>query len=282
MKRSEHSSKRHRLLGGEVDAVTPAEVLSFTARRIEGAQGAIVANHNLHSLALMKLNPRMRDFYARADLIEIDSRPLIAWGRLLGRDLGARHRCTYLDWRDAFWTMAQDRGWRVFYLGGEPGVAERAAEKIQARSPGLALATHHGYFDHRPGSAGTARVLQAIRAFAPDVIFVGMGMPIQEQWIEENQASLRGVIFPVGAAFDYEAGAQSACPRWLGRAGLEWLYRFATQPRRLFHRYFVEPWSLAPEALGDLRDRLIGAERPRELWRRRGRHAALLARRVLH
>ena len=132
MKRSEHSSKRHRLLGGEVDAVTPAEVLSFTARRIEGAQGAIVANHNLHSLALMKLNPRMRDFYARADLIEIDSRPLIAWGRLLGRDLGARHRCTYLDWRDAFWTMAQDRGWRVFYLGGEPGVAERAAEKIQA------------------------------------------------------------------------------------------------------------------------------------------------------
>ena len=96
-------------------------------------------------------------------------------------------------------------------------------------------------------------MLREITDWRPDVLLVGMGMPRQERWIARHQHDLPPcVTFPVGAAFDYEAGAVATPPRWTGRFGVEWLYRFATEPRRLFTRYFVEPWSLIVPALADL------------------------------
>jgi len=95
------------------------------------------------------------------------------------------------------------------------------------------------------------------------VVLVGMGMPIQENWIAQNAHRLdQGVLLSVGGAFDYEAGVQIPAPRWLGRLGLEWLFRFAVQPKRLFRRYFVEPWSLIPVAVEDVRS-AVAARRNR-------------------
>jgi N-acetylglucosaminyldiphosphoundecaprenol N-acetyl-beta-D-mannosaminyltransferase len=242
---------RLRLLGGEVDVVTPQDVLDFTARRIAERRPGVVANHNLHSLYLLRRAPEMARFYERADLIEADSTPLIAWGRLLGRPIGRQHRCTYLDWREAFWARAAAQRWRVFYLGGEPGVAERGAEAVRRRWPGLRIAVRHGRFDM--DGAENATVLDEIKAFAPDVLFVGMGMPRQEAWILANLDRLDPcVAFSVGAAFDYEAGAAATPPRWAGRLGVEWLFRLAAEPRRLAGRYLIEPWSLIGPAAADL------------------------------
>ncbi len=88
-------------------------------------------------------------------------------------------------------------------------------------------------------------------------------MPLQEAWISRHYDELNAAaVLPVGAAFDYEAGVQRAAPRVLGRLGLEWLYRLAADPRRLFHRYLVEPWTLLGPAAGDLaRYRLGGGRR---------------------
>ncbi|MNT87771.1 putative N-acetylmannosaminyltransferase [compost metagenome] len=81
-----------------------------------------------------------------------------------------------------------------------------------------------------------------------------MGMPRQELWIADNiEAMPQAVILPVGAAFDYEAGVQKAAPRWMGRLGVEWLFRLFADPKRLFTRYCVEPWFLIGPALGDVR-----------------------------
>lgn len=244
---------RLRLLGGAVDLLTPDEVLRFTARRVSQGRKAVVANHNAHSLALVRKCERMAQFYATADLVEIDSVPLIAWGKLMGVPIGRRHRSTYLDWSEAFWALAAEQGWRVFHLGGRPGVGELAATAIRSRWPSLNLAVHHGYFDRRSGSAENTQILNMINAFDADVVLVGMGMPIQETWILENRDRLnKGVIFPLGGAFDFEAGVQVTPPRWLGWLGFEWLFRFATQPRRLFARYFIEPWSLMGPAMSDV------------------------------
>jgi N-acetylglucosaminyldiphosphoundecaprenol N-acetyl-beta-D-mannosaminyltransferase len=151
----------------------------------------------------------------------------------------------------------------VFYLGGAPGVAETAAKRLQARWPGVQIATAHGYFDMEADSANSQYRVETINRFGPDVIFVGMGMPRQEAWIARNYDALRsGVVFSVGAAFDYEAGAQIAAPRWLGRVGLEWLFRFAVDPKRLFIRYFVEPWSLIRPALQDLAEKTRRPDEP--------------------
>lgn len=246
---------RLRLLGGEVDLVTPADVMAFTARAVSEGRRAIVANHNLHSLHLLQRDEEMRAFYARADLIEADSTPLIAWGALLGHAIRRRHRATYLDWRELFWAEAASRGWRVFYLGGAPGVADRGAEAIRRRWPGAAIATRDGMFD----MAGDVNreILCQIHAFKPDVLFVGMGMPRQERWILQNICSLPPcVAFNVGAAFDYEAGAVPTPPRWTGRFGVEWLWRLCIEPRRLATRYLLEPWTLIPAAMRDVADRL--------------------------
>lgn len=213
-----------------------------------------IANHNAHSIYLTKKNPEFASFFEAADLIEVDSTPLIFFTRALGLHSRPFHRCTYLDWRDHFWSVASRNQWRVFYLGGEPGVAAKAAERLSARYPGVQLSTRHGYFDMTPGSQENDAVVREISRARPQVLFVGMGMPRQEIWLQRNQHLLPPTVaLSVGAALDYEAGVQCPAPRWMGRVGVEWLFRLVGDPRRLFYRYCVEPWSLIGPALKDIR-----------------------------
>lgn len=246
-------SERTRLLGEWVDLVRPEEVMALIRRRIAGRRRTVIANHNLHSLYLVSRDAGMRAFYDQAELVEVDSRPLVAVARLLGGRSRSFHRCTYLDWREHFWSLADRHGWRVQYVGGAPGVAAEAARRLSARYPGAVIDVLDGYFDmSRTGPANVA-VVGRVRAFDPHVLFVGMGMPRQERWIAENLEALpRAVILSVGAAFDYEAGVQAAAPRWMGRAGLEWAYRLARDPRRMWRRYLVEPWALLPALADDV------------------------------
>lgn len=244
-RRERRPQERVRLLGQPVDLVRPEEVLHHMERWIAEGRQTVFANHNLHSLSLMRGSPAMRAFYERADLIELDSTPLMAFARLIGLNSRGFHRCTYLDWRDHFWSLVNRNGWRVMYVGGTAEVCQVAVERLTARYPRAVIEAQDGYFDVTPGSEGNQAVLDRVAAFRPQILFVGMGMPRQEEWIISNIDALPpAAIFSVGAAFDYEAGAQKTAPRWMGRLGIEWLYRLTADPKRLFHRYCVEPWSL--------------------------------------
>ena len=237
-----------------MDLVKLEEVLHHIQQAVRQGEKSLIANHNLHSLYLMQKRPELGAFYDKADLIEVDSTPLLAFSRALGLHSRGFHRCTYLDWRDHFWSVANRQSWRVLSVGGAPGVGDEAARRLKLRYPEADIAIHHGFFDARPGSSENAAVLDRITAFQPHILFVGMGMPRQELWIAENFERLPDcVILSVGAAFDYEAGVQSAAPRWMGRAGVEWAYRLLHDPKRLFARYCVEPWTLLPLALRDIR-----------------------------
>ena len=175
---------RIRLLGAEMDVITASGVFDFTAARLRDGTGGLVANHNLHSLHLLRRKPELAAFFASADLIEIDSTPLIAWGRLMGHRLSSENRCTYLDWREAFWARANAEGWRVFHLGCAPEVGARGAAAIRQRFPGVQIAERNGFFDMT--GAENETVLAQIAAYDPDVLLVGMGMPRQEQWITRH------------------------------------------------------------------------------------------------
>jgi len=269
-RRHRRADERIELLGQPMDLMKPAEVFHQVARRLHEGQRTIVANHNLHSLAIARKNRAFREFFSMADLIQVDSIPLIYWAQLTAGRGRRFHRCTYLDWRDAFWERAQADGWRVFFIGGRPGVGERARARILARWPKTQLAVRHGFFDAAPDSLENGALHQAIAAFRPHILLVGMGMPRQELWVMQNLPRLEPcAIFTVGAAFDYEAGIQAACPRWIGRIGAEWLFRLALNPMRLGRRYLLEPLSLLDLAARDLirlaARKLAGPGRPAPL-----------------
>ena len=252
-RKARRTDERIVLLGQPIDLVKPEEVLHHMQRWILEKKKAIVANHNLNSLALMRRVPEMRAFYERADLIELDSTPLVHFARALGLNSRPFHRCTYLDWRDHFWSLVNRNGWRVMYVGGAADVVEVARDRLLARYPRARISVRDGFFDMTPGSDGNQDVLDQAALFQPHILFVGMGMPRQELWIQQNLDTLPDcVIFSVGAAFDYEAGAQKAAPRWMGRMGIEWLYRVTADPKRLFRRYFIEPWSLMDLIVADV------------------------------
>lgn len=254
-RRERRATERVQLLGQTIDLVRPEEVLHHLGRWIAEGRKAVIANHNLHSLHLVRRSPRMQAFYDRADLVELDSTPLMAFARMIGLNSRGFHRCTYLDWRDAFWSLSNRHGWRVLYVGGTAEVCRIAVERLSARYPRAVIAATDGYFDVTPGSDGNMAVLARVAEFQPHVLFVGMGMPRQEEWIIDNLDALPdAAIFSVGAAFDYEAGAQKTAPRWTGRLGIEWLYRLAADPRRLFRRYCVEPFGLIDLFWADIRN----------------------------
>lgn len=244
---------RIQIMGQDVDVMTGAQVLDWIQLTARGRQRGIVANHNLHSLYLVNRHPEMAQLYEMADVIQIDSMPLIKFGQMTGKPVGPQHRSTYLDWRDDFWSMTQRFGLRVFYLGGEPGVASGAVRMMEMAYPDLRFSGRDGFFDVTQDGAENQKVLSTIRQFAPDILMVGMGMPRQEAWIAANYRELPPcVIMPVGAAFDYEVGVQKAAPRWMGEWGVEWLYRLCADPRRLASRYLYEPWFLIKPAMTDL------------------------------
>jgi N-acetylglucosaminyldiphosphoundecaprenol N-acetyl-beta-D-mannosaminyltransferase len=258
------SIPRLKLLGAEVDVLTSEQVLAFAAQAVRLGERAIIANHNLHSVYLYKKNSDMRRYYDQAALIEIDSTPMIAWAKLMGHDVNRSHRATYLDFKEEFWQSAVQNNWRVFHVGGAKQNNELSRTHILNRHPNVILGTHNGYFNINGPENNDA--LNDIMAFKPDILLVGMGMPRQEFWIMNNLPKLpHCVIFNVGAAFDYEAGVMYAPPRWTGQAGIEWFVRFLHEPRRLFQRYFIEPWFLLPEMWGDIRLRLFGAPRTQKL-----------------
>lgn len=233
-------------LGIRVHFKTIAELRALVAHIIRAGDKAVIANHNLHSLYLFHRQSQLRDFYAKAEWTHIDGMPIVSLARLFGYPASRDHRVTYADWFPHLMQTAAAQQWRVFYLGSAPGVADRGAELLRRKHPQLQIRTRDGYFNAQPDSAENRSTLQAIADCQPHLLLVGMGMPRQELWIHANRSNLcANVILPAGAAMDYAAGAVRTPPRWAGRMGLEWAFRLLSEPRRLWHRYLLEPLFLA-------------------------------------
>jgi N-acetylglucosaminyldiphosphoundecaprenol N-acetyl-beta-D-mannosaminyltransferase len=231
------------VLGCRINAVTPSDLTDLVEDAVRSRESCIIANHNLHSLYLYQRDSKVRELFSKAKWIHADGMGIVLLGRALGTRLQRSVRVTYVDWLPLLLKRAVDRDWQIFYLGSKPGVAEKGAQILREKFPGLRLITAHGYFD----AAGEENegVLAKIRASPPEVLMIGMGMPRQEHWIVNNLGRLDPVVLlPCGAALDYVAGEIPTPPRWAGRCGLEWFYRLMAEPGRLWKRYLLEPWFL--------------------------------------
>jgi N-acetylglucosaminyldiphosphoundecaprenol N-acetyl-beta-D-mannosaminyltransferase len=191
---------------------------------------------NVHVLNTAYSDLELRRTLNKADLVYCDGAGVALGARLLGHRLPGR--MTGADWIEPLSQTCASKNITLYFLGGKPGVAISAAEKLHARYPGLrVVGAHHGYLDD---PAVCAAAIASINDAHPHILLVGMGTPIQERWIAAHRHQVDvPVIWAVGALFDFVTGVQPRGPRWMLDHGLEWLYRLCSDPRRLWQRYLV-------------------------------------------
>lgn len=231
------------LFGAKITPTTRDGLLRLLEEHVASRKQCVIASQNLHGMhvrlwdaALNRLHQLPKTF------VHIDGMPLVMLCKMRGIEARRAHRLTLVDWIWPLLELAAAERWRVYYVGAKEDVVRDGAAVVRERLPNLMLRTHHGYFLEPSGRASLA-VVQDIVEFQPHVVLVGMGMGVQERWILQNLDILAPAsICTVGACMEYIAGAVATPPRWMGQAGLEWLFRFAENPGRFWYRYLVEPW----------------------------------------
>jgi N-acetylglucosaminyldiphosphoundecaprenol N-acetyl-beta-D-mannosaminyltransferase len=237
----------------QVDRLTFTQALDRIEAMVSARKGGVVFTPNVDHVVMAGHDARFREAYAKADLSLADGMPVVWASHLLGEPLPAK-----ISGSDLVLPLMEraNRGrWRVFLLGGGPGVADVAAANLMARFPDLVIAgTLSPRVDMSQPASSREGTLETLRAARPDVVLVALGAPKQELWIAESAAALRpAVLLGVGAAVDFVAGTVQRAPDWISAAGLEWLYRLAREPRRLWRRYLLRDPAFLLILLGDLR-----------------------------
>lgn len=230
-----------RSVAARLTPMTAEEVARLVSAPV--GRTTLILNHNLHSLYLFHSLDWFREFYSQGSIVLVDGWPVLKLLRLSGyTTFSHAHRIGSTDWLDTLIHSPTFGELRVYVLGGTAETVERACAALQSGEADIVASGHSGYFDTETESA---RVLEDIRSFGPQLILVGMGMPRQERFIDDHLGVLPNCyVATVGGAIDYLAGAQRLAPRWFGRLGIEWLWRLGNDPRRLWHRYLVEPIKL--------------------------------------
>lgn len=234
------SRRRIDVLGVQVDPYPTIEALHHDLHRlIDQQQHALVLNVNAHALNLAYEQPWLRDLFNRAEICFCDGKGVMLAARLLGERIPINIGYGYWIWQLS--AFLQAAGYSLYLLGGKPGIAERAADRLRAVYPDLQIVgTHHGYFEKSPQSSECQAVIQHINAARPQVLLVCFGMPLQEQWLADHWDQIDAQIaLTGGAALDYTAGVVPRSPRWMSHIGMEWFWRMAVEPRRLWKRYLV-------------------------------------------
>lgn len=224
-----------RIVGLRVDACdyqAAIDRITFWAQRFESR---VVAVANVHMTMEAKDNPAFGALLDGADLTTADGMPLV-WGlRRLG--IADATRVYGPDLTELTCARAAAEGIPVGFLGGEPATLDRLVAALTARHAGLQVAYASSPPFRDLSEVENARILSDIRSSGARILFVGLGCPKQERWMLTHRDRLPLVQIGVGAAFDFLSGDKRQAPALFQRAGLEWLFRLCTEPRRLWRRY---------------------------------------------
>ncbi len=226
-----------RILGIKVTLITQEELSRAIGRIIRRGGKELVLNVNIHAVNQALKNPFMKDLLNHAAIVFCDGYGVVLGGKILGIDIP--ERITPADWLWDLAAVCERERYSFYFLGGREGIAQRAADKLRERYPNVKIVgVRNGYFSK--GGAENEEVIREINAAHPDILLVGFGMPMQERWLSENWMKIDAhVALPVGALFEFIAGTVRRAPRWMSDNGLEWLFRYLLEPRRMFVRYII-------------------------------------------
>jgi N-acetylglucosaminyldiphosphoundecaprenol N-acetyl-beta-D-mannosaminyltransferase len=226
------------VLGVRVNVLTLDFALDILDRWITEGHREYVCVTGVHGVMESRRDDVLRQIHNRAGLVTADGMPLVWWAKWRG--WRKAERVYGPDLLLACCERSLTTGYRHFFYGGGDGVADLLARRLTRRFPGLAVAgTYTPPFrplTHQEDEEVVARINDA----TPDIVWVGLSTPKQECWMAQHVGRLDApVLIGIGAAFDFHAGLKAQAPVWMQHSGLEWLFRLATEPRRLWKRYLV-------------------------------------------
>lgn len=232
-------SERYRVLGVPISAIDMPEAVArietlIRQPRPDGA--AYICVRDVNGVMESQRDARLLAIHEQAAMVTPDGMPVV-W---LGRRAGFAHvdRVYGPDLMLEICGRSASYGYRHYFYGGGEGVAALLAERLQKRFSGLAVVGVECPPFRPLTPAEREATATAIRASGAHIVWVGLSTPKQERWMADMAPLLPGqVLIGVGAAFDFHAGLKPQAPRWMQRSGLEWVFRLATEPRRLWRRY---------------------------------------------
>jgi exopolysaccharide biosynthesis WecB/TagA/CpsF family protein len=222
------------ILGVPISRLAGDQALEVIDEWAEGGICQTLAYVNAHTLNVAVSVPALRRSLERSRLVMNDGVGL----NLAARMCGARfpENLNGSDFTVRLLQLAASREWGVYFLGGEPGVAELAAARLEERINGLrVVGVSHGFTD-----ASDELLAQRVRQTGASLLVVALGSPLQEIWLDGNLQSTGALVgIGVGAFLDFTAGRVRRAPRWMNALGIEWCFRLLQEPRRLWRRYLV-------------------------------------------
>jgi N-acetylglucosaminyldiphosphoundecaprenol N-acetyl-beta-D-mannosaminyltransferase len=227
------------LNGVALHAITEQRCIEYILDRLSYGRGGVVVTPNVDHLRRCRRDLHFAAVMAEADLVVADGMPLVWAGLLQGTPLP--QRVAGSDMISSLSAAAAQQNRSIFLLGGDPGTAQAACEILHDRYPQLKIAGSYcppRGFEKDPGEL--QQVISALRTASPDIVYVGLGSPKQEQLIDRIRHTLpRAWWMGVGVSFSFLCGDVRRAPLWMRKYGLEWVHRLAQEPKRLFKRYLV-------------------------------------------
>jgi N-acetylglucosaminyldiphosphoundecaprenol N-acetyl-beta-D-mannosaminyltransferase len=217
------------ILGVGIDPLTMDECLSRIEGFVAERRPHIIVTADAAGIVQSTDDPELRQIYLEADLVTPDSVGVLWAAKRQGKPLP--ERVSGVDLVDRICDLSAKKGYRVYFLGAAPGVAELAAEKLRLRHPGCNIVgTRHGFF---PADSDEV-VAQEVAEFKPDFLFVAMGIPRQEKFIANTRGTIQAAVsMGVGGSFDVFSGKAKRAPRLLQKLKLEWLWRLILNPKKI-------------------------------------------------
>lgn len=216
---------RVNILGITVDTYSMRETVEEIQKAVEERIKIRVVTANPEMIYAAGQDQQLRRLINSADIVTADGVGVVWASQQLGTPI--QERVTGIDLIQAIFPIADLQEWRIYFLGGKPGVAQGAGAKVSQKYSGIVWEESHGYFSREE----EVKVLEKIRRFDPDILLVGLGAPRQEYWIAEHP-ELAAVSIGVGGSFDALAGNVVRAPKRIQELRIEWLYRLWKEPWR--------------------------------------------------
>lgn len=246
------------LLGIPVDRIALETVVDWIESAIASREPRQIITANLDFIAIKRKRPSFEHVIQHADLVVCDGKPLQWAARLRGHAIPSR--VTGMDLMLHAARLSQSKGYRIFLMGAAPGVAPMAVHELRAMFPGASFVGSYTPPNGTFSDEDNERMVEAIRVARPDVLFVALGAPKQDEWIAEHLQLLGvPVCVGVGGVFDMFAGLTRRAPAWIQNVGMEWAFRMAQEPSRLWRRYLVNDLPVLVQLLGEQLVRRVNA-----------------------